>query len=138
MAELLPTPMIQGEKIWLRAMEERDMETFARGRNDLELGYEAGFYFPESMIGFEKWYEKLMTEQHGKNGYYFTICLLGHDEAVGFAWLVNINQVNSNAEFRIFLADKKYLGKGMGTDTLNAVLDFGFNNLPLERIYLFV
>ena len=38
MAELLPTSMIQGEKVWLREMVKRDLETFARNRNDLEIG----------------------------------------------------------------------------------------------------
>lgn len=30
------------------------------------------------------------------------------------------------------------MGKGLGTDAFNAVLDFGFGNLPLEHIYLLV
>lgn len=136
MVKLLPTPIIQGEKVWLRAMEKRDMEAFARSRNDQELGFMAGFYFPESMIGFEKWYEKLMSEQHGKDGFFFTICLIGADEAVGFACLWHLDHFTWNAEFSIFLVDKEYLGKGLGTDALNAILDFGFNNLPLQRIYL--
>jgi RimJ/RimL family protein N-acetyltransferase len=138
MAELLQTPMIQGETIWLRAMEKRDLAAFYRGRNDLRIGYEAGYYFPESMMSLEKWYENLMSERHGKDGFYFTICRQGSDESLGAAWLWHLNYKDGNAEFSIFLSDTEVMGKGLGTDALNAILDFGFNNLPLERIYLVV
>jgi RimJ/RimL family protein N-acetyltransferase len=138
MAELPQTPMIQGEKIWLRAMEKRDLAAFSRGRNDLRIGYEAGYYFPESMTSLEKWYENLISERYGKDGFYLTICRQGSDEIVGFAWLWHLNYKDGNAEFSIFLADTEVMGKGLGTDALNAILDFGFNHLPLERVYLVV
>lgn len=138
MKELQPTPMIQGEKVWLRAMEKRDVETFAKGRNDREIGLVAGYFFPQSMIAIENWCEKLMGEQHGKDGFYFTICSLVSDEVVGFAWLWHLDYDNSNAKFSIFLSDTELMGKWLETDALNAVLDFAFNNLPLERIYLLV
>jgi RimJ/RimL family protein N-acetyltransferase len=138
MAELPQTPMIQGEKTWLRAMERRDLATFAKGRNDLKIGYEGGLYFPESMTGLEKWYENLMNQQHGKDGFYFTICRQESDEVVGFVWLWHLNYINSKAEISIHLSETELMGKGLGTDALNALLDFGFNHLPLERIYLVV
>lgn len=136
MAELPQTPMIQGEKIWLRAMEKRDLAAFSRGRNDLKLGYEAGYYFPESMTSLEQWYEKLIRERYGNDGFYFTICRQGSDEIVGFTWLWHLNYRDGNTEFSIFLAETELMGQGLGTDALNTILDFGFNNLPLERIYL--
>jgi RimJ/RimL family protein N-acetyltransferase len=36
----------------------------------------------------------------------------------------------------IFISDRRYLGKGYGTDALNALVDFGFGELRLERIEL--
>lgn len=135
---LLPDPMIHGAMVWLRAMEHRDLEAFARNRNDINIGRMAGYYYPESSIGLEKWFEGLMKEHHGKDGYYFTICRLESDDAVGFAWLWHIDHINSKAEFSIFLADTGLMDQGLGTDALNAVLRFAFNNLPLERVYLTV
>lgn len=136
MTELPETPMIHGEKTWLRAMENRDLNAFSRGRNDLNVGYEASFYFPESQKNLERWIENLMSDGHGKNGFYFTICRLGTDDVVGFVWLWHLNYKDSNAEISIFLSKPELKGQGLGTDALNAVLDFGFINLPLERIYL--
>jgi RimJ/RimL family protein N-acetyltransferase len=130
--------MVQGKVTWLRAMEKRDLDTFYNGRNDLRIGYEAGYYFPDSMMSLERWCENLMSERHGKDGFYFTICRQGSDESLGAAWLWHLNYKDGNAEFSIFLSDTELMGKGLGTDALNAILDFGFNNLPLERIYLTV
>ncbi len=138
MADLSQTPMVQGKVTWLRAMEKRDLDTFYNGRNDLRIGYEAGYYFPDSMMSLERWCENLMSERHGKDGFYFTICRQGSDESLGAAWLWHLNYKDGNAEFSIFLSDTELMGKGLGTDALNAILDFGFNNLPLERIYLTV
>lgn len=138
MSELPQNPMIQGEKVWLRAMEKRDLPAFLRGRNDLRIGHVAGFYFPESSTALEQWYGNLMTSQHGKDGFYFTICRLGGDELVGFIWLWHLDYHNRNAEVSIFLSDAGLLGNGFGTDATRAILDFGFTSLPLERIYLLV
>jgi RimJ/RimL family protein N-acetyltransferase len=138
MDELPQTPMLQGEKTWLRAMEKRDIEAFFRGRNDLNIGYQGGFHYPESMPRLEQWFDSLIGEQHGKDGFFFTICRPGGDEVVGFAWLWHINYRDRKGEFAIFLTETDLMGRGLGTDALNAVLDFGFNNLPLERVYLHV
>jgi hypothetical protein len=37
MNNALPTPMIRGKQVWLRAMEHRDLEAFALDRNDGEM-----------------------------------------------------------------------------------------------------
>lgn len=129
-------PIIQGEKIWLRAMERRDLPVFAKGRNDLEIGYEAGYQFPTAMTNLESWYQNIMSNSYGKDGFYFTICRLGSDQLVGFAWLWHVNYIDCNAEFSIFLTGTDIMNKGLGTDALRAILSFGFENLPLERIYL--
>jgi len=138
MSELLPSPIIRGEKLWLRAMERRDLDSFAFGRNDREIGYAAGYSYPTSMDDLENWYETIVKERYGKDGFYLTICLLDSDEPIGFAWLWHLDFIHSNAEFSIFISEKAKLYQGYGTDALNAVLDFGFRDLPLERIYLLV
>ncbi len=88
------------------------------------------------MTALESWYQNLMSNSHGKDGYYFTICRLGSDQLVGFTWLWHVNFIDSKAEFSIFLSGTDILNKGFGTDALRAILTFGFENLPLERIYL--
>jgi RimJ/RimL family protein N-acetyltransferase len=117
-------------------MEHEDLDAYWRAMNDAKLGFVAGAMAPQSKLGTERWYEKLMTESHGKDGYYFTVCALADDQLVGFAWLWHLDLSNGAAEFSICLATGDCLNQGYGTDTTRAVLDFGFGNLSLERIHL--
>ena len=131
-----PVPTIRGEKVWLRAMEREDLEAFLLAMNDAELGFLAGRQFPQGKLATERWYENLMTEHHGKDGYYFTICTLADSKVIGFTWLFHLDLVNGNGEFAICLASGDCLNQGYGTDTARAVQDFGFGEVRLERIYL--
>jgi RimJ/RimL family protein N-acetyltransferase len=131
-------PLIRGQLVWLRAIERKDLEEFARGCNDNEIGFPAGFHAPNNFERIEQWYDRVMKENHYKDAYYFTICELGSDEAIGFVYLWHLDMRNCNGEFSILISNKEYWGKGYGTDALNAIQDFGFGELPLERIYLLV
>ena len=43
---------------------------------------------------------------------------------------------NGSAELGIYIGETDEWGKGYGTDTLNALVDFGLGELRLERIWL--
>jgi RimJ/RimL family protein N-acetyltransferase len=129
-------PAIRGEKVWLRAMEREDLDAYLRAMNDAELGVIAGSQYPKSKLATERWYEKLMTERHGTDGYYLAICTLADDRLIGFAWLWRLDLVHGSAEFSIVLADEECLNQGYGTDTTCVIQDFGFGELRLERIHL--
>lgn len=72
---------------------------------------------------------------HSKNYKGFSISL--NQEIIGGCSLKNISQVNFNAEFDIFLS-KDYTGKGYGKTALRKLLEFGFEELELHRIYAFL
>lgn len=130
-----PVPMLRGSRVWLRPLERRDLEAYRRGCNDGETGYLAGYPWPLNELSVQTWFERV-SQAHGKEGFWFTICRLGEDEFLGTSWLKNLDLVNASAEFAIFIADKSLWGKGYGTEVLEIVVDFGFGNLPLERVYL--
>lgn len=88
-------PMLQGERIWLRPIEERDLEAYRRACTDRDIASLAGFSHPMSEVNLRRWFEQVSV-QHGSD-------LWGH---------------------------------GYGTEALNALVDFGFGELPLERIWL--
>ena len=48
-----------------------------------------------------------------------------------------MNQGHGNAELAIYM-DRDHIGAGWGTDAQRVLLEFGFNTLRLERIYLTV
>jgi RimJ/RimL family protein N-acetyltransferase len=129
-------PIICGEKVWLRAMEHDDLDAWYAAANNAEIGYVGGIPFPMSRPAVEQWYQKTMTEKHGHDGFYFTICSLADDRLLGFTWLHQLDLMAGSAEYSIVLATTECLGQGYGTDATRAVLDFGFGELQLERIQL--
>ncbi|MFA8435376.1 MAG: GNAT family N-acetyltransferase [Marinifilaceae bacterium] len=57
---------------------------------------------------------------------------------IGYAGISGISTVNRSGEYFIFIGDKKFWGKGFGTEVTRKVIDFGFDKLKLNRIMLTV
>ena len=58
---------------------------------------------------------------------------------IGAVSLYDINRTGKRAEFgRFYIGEDDYLGHGYGEQILRTILDYGFNTLNLEEIYLFV
>ncbi len=135
MSDTHHVPMLQGERIWLRPLEERDLEAYRLACTDRDIASLAGFPHPMSETNLRRWFEGASV-QHGSDAFYFAICRLGEDAFLGTAVLWHMDQVNGSAEISMFIADKELWGHGYGTEALNALVDFAFGELPLERIWL--
>jgi UDP-4-amino-4,6-dideoxy-N-acetyl-beta-L-altrosamine N-acetyltransferase len=57
------------------------------------------------------------------------------EKIIGVAFLNHIHPVYRTGEFGITLADENYRGKGYGKDMLLTLMDFGFNQLNLNKIW---
>ena len=66
----------------------------------------------------------------------FLICLLADERPIGEVMLFDLDRANGSAELGIFIGEPDEWGKGYGTDAVNALVDFGFGELRLERIWL--
>jgi len=53
-----------------------------------------------------------------------------------FIGLYDINWIAQNAELRIAIGEKEFLGKGVGTDVTIELVKYGFEKLNLHKIYL--
>ncbi len=130
-------PIVRGAKVWLRAFERADLEAYKAATNDAEVAFWAGYVAPTSSDKVQDWYENRVRAQQGKEAYYFVISPLGSNDFVGTIWLWNMDSRIGGAELSIFIADKAYWGTGIGTDAVNALVDFAFGFLTLHRIWLF-
>lgn len=125
-------PIIRGERIWLRALEPADITDHSI--DDAELAHYAGFKRSFSRAEADQFLQHLATA--GDENVNFTICRLGSDELIGTCGLREIDRRNGSAEVSIFLLDRATWGQGLGTDAMRAIVDFGFGELRLERIWL--
>src|SRR5690606_40666448 len=58
-------------------------------------------------------------------------------DLIGFGGFININAKARKAELYIFIGDKSCWGKGFGRDGYKLLVNYGFAELGLERIYLY-
>ena len=130
-----PLPILRGEHIYLRPSERTDVPNFVRWLNDAETTSYLNMRAPMSEAMEEKWFEG-MVERQGKDHYHYVICLLKNDQPIGSLSLFAVDYVNGNAGIGISIGEKSLWGKGYGTDAMNALLDFGFGMLRLERMWL--
>lgn len=132
-----PRPIIRGELVYLRPAERSDLPAFVRWLSDADVALHLAVRAPLSLALEEGWFERLLTSQ-GKTDYHFVICLRGDDRAIGMVGLHEIDFTNGNANFGIVIGEKDEWDQGFGTDATNAICDFGFGELRLERIFLYV
>ena len=129
--------IIASGRVFLRPFEAADAETYRRWRADAEPMALAGFDepVPLSLAQVEHRIARLVDEQ-GKDYYTFLICLAADERPIGEVMLGGLDRVNGSAHVGILIGEPDEWGKGYGTDAVRALVDFGFAELRLERIWL--
>lgn len=130
-----PRPIIPGERVFLRASERSDVPTFVRWFNDADVLRNLAMRAPMSEPAEAQWFDRMLAAQ-GTTDYHFVICLRESGRPIGTIGLHGLDLVNGNAELGIAIGEKAEWGKGLGTDAIRALCDFGFGELRLERISL--
>ena len=128
-------PIVRGERVYLRSSERADIPLFVQWLNDAETLSFLSMRAPMSVAMEEAWFTR-MVEQQGKDQYHFVICTFDGDRAIGNCGLFAVDTVNGNAGIGIMIGEKSLWGQGFGTDAMFALLDFGFGQLRLERLWL--
>jgi len=130
-----PLPILRGEQVYLRPAERSDLPLFVRWLADAEVARNLAVRSPISQAMEDKWFDQVV-EQQGRDRYHFTICLLSDGRPIGATDLREINMEDGRAAFGIVIGERGEWNRGYGTDALNAICDFGFGQLRLERIEL--
>lgn len=122
---------IKGKIVTLRQMSKDDMQMICDMFNDPELeNCVVGWAFPLSIEQQQRWYEKNIDN----NRSYRFVIETEEDGAVGVATLVDIDWKNRRAEHGIKLANVETRTKGIGTDTVMAIMRYAFDELGLHRL----
>jgi RimJ/RimL family protein N-acetyltransferase len=123
--------MIQGERIILRAIEREHLPNYMEWLNDPRVLEYFGNYLPLSLAQEERWYEGMLRDSSEHS---FAIELEG--QHIGGAGFGNIDGRNGNAEVGLFIGLPELWDQGVGHDTLQTLVRFGFEEMNLHRIYL--
>ena len=130
-------PIIRAQRIYLRPAERADLPTFVRWFSDAETIRYLSRSGPDQP-GHGGAVVRRLLERQGKSDYHFVICLLDDGRPIGTAGLHGLDLENGHAEFGIAIGEQAEWNKGYGTEALQALTDFGFGTLRLERIELHV
>jgi RimJ/RimL family protein N-acetyltransferase len=126
---------VRGRHVFLRPFEPSDAEAYRRWCADPEVVRLGSLGPPLSLVQAERRIERL-ADDHGKDQFAFVICLLTDERPIGEASLFKLDRAHGSAELGIFIGERDEWGNGYGTDAVNALVDFGFRELRLERIHL--
>jgi ribosomal-protein-alanine N-acetyltransferase len=131
----MKAPFLVGEKIYLRAIVEADLNArYREWFNDEEVcKYNSHHRFPNYDENMREYYDRVIKS---RTNLVLAICDKGNDAHIGNIALENIDSLNQSAEFAIIIGDKEYWGKGVGTEAATVLLRHGFEELNLHRIYL--
>ena len=122
---------IFGKKVILRAIEEDDLESFHSWGNDPDLWrLLGGWHFPSSKKSTLDWFQKIQGDQLNLR----LAVTTEEDGVVGLANILDIDWKNKHAFHGMMLGNPAVRGKGLGKDTVMAIMRYAFDELGLERL----
>lgn len=126
--------MIEGEKVRLRRVNREDIAKMLRWDGDPDIERYIGKRFPGTYTP-DEWYNKLAPTPRRC---WLAIETKGEPqgEFIGSIELEHIEWVNREAELRICIGNKRYWGRGYGSDAVLAMLYHAFNGMGLKSVYL--
>jgi diamine N-acetyltransferase len=122
-------------KVTIRSLIISDAKTSWKWRNDLLLWKYTGNR-PDRQITMEIELEWLKGALLRENEHRFAICVGEKKEYIGNVQLTDITK--NDAQFHIFIGERKFHGVGIGTQATKLIIDYAFKELDLKTIYLYV
>jgi RimJ/RimL family protein N-acetyltransferase len=129
--------MLEGKQLRLRSFEIADAEIINQQFNQLETRQFLDMPYPFSLEDMKQWIKKTWETRKNHQNYFFAIEQFDTQQLLGVCGLMHISKINRKAELMIVIYDKQYHDKGYGSEAVRLLLDFGFNQLNLHRIFLF-
>jgi len=117
-------------------MEPNYSDIVAVWSNDLEVSIKTGDAADMISVSIQREYLQHMVSSKGV--YAFLIIEKENNIPIGFCRLKEVDLINKKATLGIFIGEKEYWGKGIGTESIKLILDYGFNIINLSNIWLSV
>ncbi|MGL4990536.1 MAG: GNAT family N-acetyltransferase [Sarcina sp.] len=129
--------MFAGSKVLLRYYKREDVIRAHKFINDYDISrvISTEAIYPMSLEEEEHF---IATNKSSDLNYNFAIESLESGEYIGGCGIHKVDSKNRICEIGIFIGDKNLWGKGFGTDALETLINFIFNELNLEKIKLAV
>ena len=126
-------PTLKTERLSLRAMhpiDAEDMYDYAK-REDVTRYLT---WNPHKSVGYTKEYLRYVHSRYALGDFYdWTIIDLESRRMIGTCGFTSIDTANNSAEIG-YVLNPEFHGRGLGSEAVARILDFGFGELELHRI----
>lgn len=122
------------DKVRLRAITMSDVDDHLRWRNDVDVTRTLLNVRPRSREEVAS-----MVERWMESGDSFAIEAIDEPQPrhIGMCGLHDLHWRSRKAEFALIIGEKEHWGRGYGTAATRLMLEYGFGELNLNRIYLY-
>lgn len=122
---------IQGEQIDLVVKNIEHIKIYHKWVNDPIVRTYVGVEFPETLEVIKKeWFSDIRDEKN----IWLEIWHKENQIPVGLVGFFQISNLHRRAELGIIIGESEYWGKGIGTEAINLIINYGFNTLNYRKI----
>ena len=126
--------MIEGEKVTLRKLEEKDLAKKVEWINNPKINKTLMYDIPLTLDKTKEWFKNTLTD---KTRHDFAIIEKETGNFIGVTGLRRIDDRHKRGQFYITIGDQSKWGKGYANEAVILVLKFAFSEGGLEKVYLF-
>ncbi|MHA1109678.1 MAG: GNAT family N-acetyltransferase [Promethearchaeota archaeon] len=124
--------MLIGKRIKLVALDSKNVPSFVKWFNDAEILQFLSNYRPVTQEGEEQWVKDM---GNAKNTIVFSIVVIAEEKLIGNC-SIDMDWRNRVGSMGIVIGEKDYHSKGYGTEAMNLAVQYGFEELNLNRMEL--
>lgn len=127
--------MIKGNKVYLTAIEEEDLEQLRNWRNLPDYRKHFREYREISRTMQKNWFEHIVNGDN--TTIMFAIRMTDTNELAGCCGLCYINWVHRHSDLSLYIGkDRAYIdGEGIAEESCRLLFEYGFNELGLNKIW---
>lgn len=126
---------LQGENIFLRALEPEDLIDIHRIENDERLWRVSETQIPFSLFAIKEYLENAHRDIHEVKQLRLAICIQGTNALIGLIDLFDFDALNHRAGIGILIEEEGSRGKGYGYEALQLVVNYAKTHLQLHQLY---
>ncbi|MGH9368492.1 MAG: GNAT family N-acetyltransferase, partial [Thermoanaerobaculia bacterium] len=125
--------MLQGKLVRLRALEPTDLERAHSWVNDREVTQYLMLRYPMSLAEEQKYLTETSSQGSSFQDVRLAIETLDGTH-IGMTGLHRARPEDRGAEFGIMIGDKSFWSNGYGTDAVQTLLCFAFDQMNLHKV----
>ena len=126
--------MIEGKCVNLRALEESDLKTLKKWRNDKKTRIHTREFRLLNMVNQKHWFESIYKDNPPK--FIMFGILSKKKKLIGVCGLTYIDWKNRHAEISIILSQNNWQKTQEAYDTIHLLTEYGFAELNLHRLWV--